>query len=238
MEKNTIRYGRIALIALVALFILLAGMLCGCAAEGNEAVVMKAEERADDTCRIGCLCKECLLRTPCPNKAYGNMYEYFACHIGGEGSVESLDGQISIGATAVARVRCQYDFANDLYGVITEKGQYSSVREDGSIYTGDGKGNLVLLTYDMLSDKTKEAADRALAGENPTEEMLKIEAERLVAMGKIKAEDAPMYYEGGALYFYNPKYCSDAAIEQRAKILVRGKVNEDDAHVFYRHWNQ
>ena len=71
-----------------------------------------------------------------------------------------------------------------------------------------------------------EAAERALAGEDPTEELLRQEA---ISKGLNPDE----YARGGALFFYNPDYCGSSEIEMRNGIQV--KVEYGD-HIFYKVW--
>ncbi len=82
--------------------------------------------------------------------------------ISAEARGESMEGQIAVGAVVLNRMESP-DFPDNLQDVIYQKDQFSPV-EDGSLY----------LTPHV---RAKEAAQKALAGEDPT---------------------------GGALYFYNP----------------------------------
>ena len=80
--------------------------------------------------------------------------------------------------------------------------------------------------FSEVPESCVEAAERALAGEDPTEELLRQEA---ISKGFNRDE----YASGGALFFYNPDYCGSSEIEMRNGIQV--KVEYGD-HIFYKVW--
>ena len=116
---------------------------------------------------------------------------------------------------------------DSLIEVYTADGQYSSihnglphlriVHEDGSI-------EWILVTEDMITDEIREAVDKAFE-KDYTEERLKEEA--------ISKGFDSSYYEGGALYFYNPNAISAKRAEERAGIRVSFQHGN---HRFHREW--
>ncbi len=114
---------------------------------------------------------------------------------------------------------------DSLIDVYTADGQYSSihnglphlriVHEDGSI-------EWILVTEDMITDVIREAVDKAFE-KDYTEEMLKEEA-------IFRGLDSS-YYQGGALYFYNPYAISVEREKERAGIKV---AFQHGNHRFYR----
>lgn len=114
---------------------------------------------------------------------------------------------------------------DSLIDVYTADGQYSSihnglphlriVHEDGSI-------EWILVTEDMITDEIREAVDKAFE-KDYTEEMLKEEA--------ISGGLDSSYYQGGALYFYNPYAISVEREKERAGIKV---AFQHGNHRFYR----
>ena len=79
-----------------------------------------------------------------------------------------------------------------------------------------------------MPDSIRGIAERALAGEDPTEVALE---EKAKALGL----DVEQYASNGALYFYNPKACSETALQQRENIKVSVKLGR---HVYYKYWNK
>lgn len=61
---------------------------------------------------------------------------------------------------------------------------------------------------------TKEAARRALNGEDPTENWLRKEAKRL----GLNSEN---YASGGALYFYSPEFTNSSELAARSNIKCK-----------------
>ena len=136
-----------------------------------------------------------------------------------ESGVESSKGQIAVVAVILNREESNI-LPDSFYGVIQQKWQFSSVK-DGEIYNC---GEVV--DYENIPQRTINAVERALSGEDPTEKLLWEEAERL-------GYDPEKYAKGGALFFYNPDYCSDAALEERARIKVKVRIGD---HIFFKVW--
>lgn len=147
------------------------------------------------------------------------------CRIGyPEWRGESMEGQIAGFATVLNRMKSD-EFKDDLYEVLYQPGQFSTVRNK-EIYKDMTFSEIV--EYNDLSERTITAAQRALDGEDPTEELLRKEAERL-------GLDPEKYAEGGALYFYNPDHCGEKALESRAYIKVKIRIGN---HIFYKFWDK
>lgn len=150
--------------------------------------------------------------------------EIFYILVLAEDGIESEEAQVAVAATVINRVLSESnDFPNDFYGVINQSGAFSSVR-NGKIYimTNDPYE----ATIDMVSESTKKAVQRALEGEDPTEEALREEARRL-------GLDEDFYAGDGALYFYNPKACGPEALKARENIQVEVDLG---LHSFYKIW--
>lgn len=81
------------------------------------------------------------------------------------------------------------------------------------------------ITEDMVTDEVRQAVNMATS-KDYTEEILKDIA---VAKGYDSS-----YYEGGAQYFYNPKFVSKKQRAKRANISVSFTHGN---HVFYKSWN-
>ena len=135
-----------------------------------------------------------------------------------ESGAESVEGQIAVAAVIINRKE-DTAFPDTFYGVINQANQFSPV-QNGKIYSE-------IDSYEELPDKTIEAVERALEGEDPTEQLLREEAIRL-------GLDPEKYAEGGALYFYNPNRCSWQQLAAREKIKVKVKIGN---HVFYKVWD-
>ena len=101
-----------------------------------------------------------------------------------------------------------------------QRGQFASTK-NGHIYAC-GK----TVDFSKVPDVTKEAARRALNGEDPTENWLRKEAKRL----GLNSEN---YASGGALYFYSPKFTSPSELVARSNIKC--KVQKG-GHIFYKVW--
>lgn len=176
--------------------------------------------------------KEVLLATPMPAgtsaaEVYDNVYEYMACLGYAECRGENLEGQISVFAVPINRV--QHDgFPSTFFDVITEDNprQFTPVGNDDLIYS-----NRKVVTFDMVPQKTLDALDRALAGEDPTERLLKEKAESLVAAGKKLKLDISEYYEGGAVFFMTKKAFSRFKNQVAVYVII-------DHHVFFRAWSK
>ena len=140
-----------------------------------------------------------------------------------ESGLEPLEGQIAVAATILNRIE-DSQFPDTFDEVIHQKGAFSSVKEDG-IYLMTEKP--IKVYYEDVSEETKEAVRRALAGEDPTEDLLREETIRVFG------EDKEEFYSGGALFFCNIKECDDNEREYREGIQVKNKIGK---HTFYKIW--
>lgn len=133
--------------------------------------------------------------------------------------------QIATAATIINRVQSSNsDFSklNTLTDVIFQKNQYSTVK-DGKIYKRETE-----VTPEMIKEVTKNAVQRALKGEDPTEELLK---EKAYSLGL----DVEKYVENGATFFYSPRWSSTQAMAARANIKVKVQYGE---HIYYTYWDR
>lgn len=136
-----------------------------------------------------------------------------------EAGNQTEEQQVATAATILNRVESNI-FPNTIKEVIMQKGQFASTR-NGHIYAC-GK----TVDFSKVPDVTKEAARRALNGEDPTENWLRKEAQRL-------GLSSEKYASGGALYFYSPEYTSSSELAARSNIKC--KVQKG-GHVFYKVW--
>ena len=136
-----------------------------------------------------------------------------------EAGNQTMEQQIAAAATILNRVQSD-KFPNSIQGVIHQKGQFASTK-DGHIYSC-GK----TVDFSEVPETTKEAARRALSGEDPTENWLRKEAKRL-------GLSSEKYASGGALYFYSPEYTSSE--ELAARTNIKCKV-QNGGHIFYKVW--
>ena len=136
-----------------------------------------------------------------------------------EAGNQTLEQQVAVAATILNRVESG-SFPDSIEEVIFQKGQFSSVK-GGKIYAIGER-----VSFDTVPESCKEAARRALAGEDPTEELLRQEAIR-------KGLDPEEYATGGALFFYNPRYTGEAEIANRNAIKVKVEFGD---HIFYKVW--
>ena len=136
-----------------------------------------------------------------------------------EAGNQTEEQQVATAATILNRVESNI-FPNTIKEVIMQKGQFASTR-NGHIYAC-GK----TVDFSKVPDMTKEAARRALNGEDPTENWLRKEAKRL----GLNSEN---YASGGALYFYSPKFTSPSELVARSNIKC--KVQKG-GHIFYKVW--
>ena len=136
-----------------------------------------------------------------------------------EAGNQTEEQQVAAAATILNRVESD-SFPNTIKEVIMQKGQFASTR-NGHIYAC-GK----TVDFSKVPDMTKEAARRALNGEDPTENWLRKEAKRL----GLNSEN---YASGGALYFYSPKFTSPSELVARSNIKC--KVQKG-GHIFYKVW--
>jgi len=137
---------------------------------------------------------------------------------------ECIEGQIAVTATILNREESE-GFPNTFHGVMNDPWQFSPVW-NGEVHVNRGTCYTVL-NYDEVSEQTIDAVQRALDGEDPTEQLLWEEAERL-------GLDPVKYAEGGALYFYNPAGCDWQQQIYRAKIKVKVQIGN---HIFYKVWD-
>ena len=136
-----------------------------------------------------------------------------------EAGNQTLEQQLAVAAVILNRVESE-SFPNTIQEVISQKGQFSSVKGGTVMAFGEP------VAFSEVPESCVQAAERALAGEDPTEELLRQEA---ISKGLNPDE----YARGGALYFYNPDYCGSSEIEMRNGIQV--KVEYGD-HIFYKVW--
>ena len=136
-----------------------------------------------------------------------------------EAGNQTEEQQVATAATILNRVESNI-FPNTIKEVIMQKGQFASTR-NGHIYAC-GK----TVDFSKVPNVTKEAARRALNGEDPTENWLRKEAQML-------GLSSEKYASGGALYFYSPEYTSSS--ELAARTNIKCKVHKG-GHVFYKVW--
>ena len=149
---------------------------------------------------------------------------WLECLVAAEDGNEQEDYQVAVAASILNRLESQsHDFKNllTLEDVIFQNNQYSTVR-DGKFYH-----NSTEIIEEMVSEETKSAVQRALYGEDPTEALLKEEAERL-------GLDVEQYVGNGATFFYSPQWCSEEVLSARRNIKV--KIQYGD-HIFYAYWD-
>ena len=141
-----------------------------------------------------------------------------------ESGLEDEIGQVAVAATIIHRQYSpEFRADGDFYNVMNNG--FSSVR-NGEIYIMTS--NPYVLYYEDVPERTIRATERALNGEDPIEQLLWEEAERL-------GLDPEVYAAGGAKYFYNPNACSEAALAERANIKCKVQIGN---HVFYKVWDQ
>lgn len=136
-----------------------------------------------------------------------------------EAGNQTEEQQVAAAATILNRVGSSI-FPNTIKEVIMQRGQFASTK-NGHIYAC-GK----TVDFSKVPDMTKEAARRALNGEDPTENWLRKEAKRL-------GLDPVKYGSGGALYFYSPEFTSSSELAVRNNI--RCKIQKG-GHIFYKVW--
>ena len=141
-----------------------------------------------------------------------------------ESGLEDEIGQVAVAATIIHRQYSpEFRADGDFYNVMNNG--FSSVR-NGEIYIMTS--NPYVLYYEDVPERTIRATERALNGEDPIEQLLWEEAERL-------GLDPEVYAAGGAKYFHNPNVCSEAALAERANIKCKVQIGN---HVFYKVWDQ
>lgn len=137
-----------------------------------------------------------------------------------ESGLEEIEGQIAVAAVIINRQQST-EFPETFEDVINQDAQFASV-VDGEIYIKCQEP--YVLDYKDVPEETIKATQRALEGEDPTEELLWA---RAIELGL----DPEIYAAGGALYFYNPNACTDEALAARANIPCTVKIGN---HVFYK----
>lgn len=137
---------------------------------------------------------------------------------------ECIEGQIAVTATILNREE-HASFPDTFHGVMNDEYQFSPVW-NGEVHVNRG-GYYSVLGYEEVSEQTIDAVQRALDGEDPTEQLLWEEAERL-------GLDPVKYAEGGALFFYNPAGCDWEQQIYRANIKVKVQIGN---HIFYKVWD-
>lgn len=141
-----------------------------------------------------------------------------------ESGLEDEIGQVAVAATIIHRqYSSEFHADGNFYNVMNNG--FSSVH-NGEIYIMTS--NPYVLYYEDVPERTIRATERALNGEDPTEQLLWEEAVRL-------GLDPEVYAAGGAKYFYNPNACSEAALAERANIKCKVQIGN---HVFYKVWDQ
>ena len=148
-----------------------------------------------------------------------NDYELLCEITYAEAGNQTEEQQVAAAATILNRVESD-SFPNTIKEVIMQKGQFASTR-NGHIYAC-GK----TVDFSKVPDMTREAARRALNGEDPTENWLRKEAKRL----GLNSEN---YASGGALYFYSPEFTGSSELVARSNIKC--KVHKG-GHIFYKVW--
>ena len=141
-----------------------------------------------------------------------------------ESGNQDYEGQVAVAAVILNR-QASENFPDTFEGVMTQKGAFSSVK-NGNVYIMTSKPYVI--EYEKIPEKTIKATQDALNGYDPTEELLWQEAVRL-------GLDPEKYAEGGALFFYNPKYCSESALMERNSIKCKVQIGD---HIFYKVWDQ
>lgn len=136
-----------------------------------------------------------------------------------EAGNQTLEQQLAVAAVILNRVESE-SFPNTIQEVISQKGQFSSVKGGTVMAFGEP------VAFSEVPESCVQAAERALAGEDPTEELLRQEA---ISKGFNPDE----YASGGALFFYNPDYCGSSEIEMRNSIQVKVEFGD---HIFYKVW--
>lgn len=137
----------------------------------------------------------------------------------GEAGVESALGQTLVINVAINNMKAE-GYTN-LIEEFTKEGRYSSVKGD-KVYNC---GKIVLT--ENVPQNIKDAVDEAFQVDY-SEKMLKEQAEKLGITDS-------KYWEGGALYFYNPDECSEYQNSIRQNVKVTFRCGD---HLFYRYWDK
>lgn len=124
-----------------------------------------------------------------------------------EAGFESYEGKVAVVATVLNRMESSI-FPDEIYDVIFQPYQFSSAT-NGVFHNSTDELRYEDISSDMLNDAQK-AVKAALNGEDPT-----------------------TYVTGGALFFFNPDYCSEEENAMRAGISCTLRIGN---HIFYREW--
>lgn len=124
-----------------------------------------------------------------------------------EAGIEDYTGKVAVVATVLNRLESQA-YSNTVYGVIFDPDQFSSAT-NGVFHNGT-----VVLKYEDIPEYTLREAEAAV----------------LAALDGVD----PTWEVGGALFFYNPDYCSYEENAKRANISAKMRIGN---HVFYRIWD-
>ena len=124
-----------------------------------------------------------------------------------EAGVEPYEGKVAVVATVLNRLVSE-DFPDSIYDVIFQEEQFSSAY-NGRFYSRSEELTLQNIPEDTFW-KSRKAVQAALDGEDPTAVI------------------------GGALYFFNPEYCSDEELSYREEIMEKVQIY---SHIFYRVWD-
>ena len=137
-----------------------------------------------------------------------------------EAGTQGMDGKIAVAATILNRMEDQSGlFENTIYDVIFQKYQFSSadILDDERVSAGKYFSYGGEQKYEDLDPSIKaeclEAAMQALDGVDPTRD----------ATG------------GGALFFFNPEYCSEEQLAMRTNIPYDNIIIIEE-HWFHREW--
>lgn len=148
-------------------------------------------------------------------------YERLCMLTHAESGLEDFEGRVAVAAVIINRLE-DSEFPDTFWEVMTERNQFSSVKNGKIFICGEE------ITFEDVTQETIDAVERALGGEDPTEELLSNKARQ-------KGEDVIEYAEGGALYFYNPEPLKRKALSERANIKVKIAI---DHHIFYKVWDE
>ena len=138
------------------------------------------------------------------------------CLVFAESGNQKVEGQISVAAVTINRKRDIIQFAEEM--TISEV-----------IFAKSAFANIQNIDFSEAKEVgCYEAVIEAINENDPTEQLLWDEAKRL-------GLDPKVYAEGGALYFYNPDYCSEEELQKRANIKCKVQIGD---HIFYKVWDQ
>ncbi len=116
---------------------------------------------------------------------------------------------------------------NNILKVGRKSGQFSSVKNGVPCIYVKTEDKWIPVTQKMISPDLKMAVEISLE-KDFSEELLRKVAED-------KGINDPQYWQGGALFFYNPEACKEKALNDRKYIKVKAKVGD---HYIYRVWDK